>query len=96
MATKAATQASKVTAKKAAPPTAKKAAPAAVKKPAPAAAKSKSRAAASKPNKGDGYQCEICGLEVVVDECGDVLETTALYCCEKAMKKTATAKAAKK
>jgi hypothetical protein len=88
MATKAATKESKATAKKAAPATAKKAAPA-------TAAKSKAKSA-SKISKGDGYLCELCGLQVYVDECGDVLETTGLYCCDQAMKKSGPAKASKK
>jgi hypothetical protein len=88
MATKAGSKESKVTAKKTAP----------VKSVAATAtaAKSKPKAAASKISKGDGYSCELCGLQVYVDELGDVLETTALYCCEKPMKKTGKAKAAKK
>lgn len=97
MATKAVTKESKVTARKAAPATAKKAAPAAARKAAPAAAaKSKSKTSASKINKGDAYLCELCGLQVYVDECGDVLETTGLYCCDQVMKKSGTAKASKK
>jgi hypothetical protein len=89
MATKVGTKESKVTAGKPAP------ARAAARAAAPAA-KSKPRAAANKLSKGDAYLCEICGLGVNVDVCGDFLETTGLYCCNKAMKKTGTAKAAKK
>ena len=89
MATKAVTKERKATAKKAAPATARKASPA-------TAARSKAKTAASKMNKGDGYSCEICGLQVYVDELGDVLETTGLYCCEQAMKKSGTARTSKK
>jgi hypothetical protein len=96
MATRAVTKESKATAKKAAPATAKKSAPATARKAAPAtAAKSRSKSA-SKINKGDGYLCELCGLQVYVDESGDILETTGLYCCDQAMKKSGTARASKK
>ena len=78
--------ANKVTAKES-KVTTKKAAPAKV---------SKTKAAASKINKGDAYLCEICGLQVNVDVCGEYLETTGLYCCGKAMKeKTGKAKVKK-
>ena len=71
------------------------------KKPAAAAkattAKTTTAKSAGKINKGDAYLCEVCGLGVNVDVCGDFLETTALYCCDKPMKKkTGSAKAAKK
>ena len=57
---------------------------------------SKPNAAASKINKGDAYLCEICGLQVNVDVCGEYLETTGLYCCGKAMgKKTGKARTKK-
>jgi hypothetical protein len=62
-----------------------------------ATAKTAATKTASKISKGDAYLCEVCGLGVNVDVCGDFLETTALYCCDKAMKKkTGIAKVAKK
>lgn len=94
MANKAGTKESKVTSRKTAPATATKTA--ARKSATATASKAKSRTAANKINKGDVFACEICGLQVYVDEFGEILETTALYCCDEPMKKTGTAKAAKK
>jgi hypothetical protein len=62
------------------------------------------KTSASKPktqkkriSKGDTYLCEICGLQVIVDDYGQVMETQGLYCCEKPMKeKTGATKSAKK
>ena len=50
-----------------------------------------------KLNKGDTLACEVCGLSVVVDECGDVAAQEIL-CCSQAMKPKArrTRTAAKK
>ena len=94
MATKAG-KGNKVTARKTAPAAATKTA-AARKSATATATKAKPRAAASRISKGDAYSCEICGLQVYVDELGEILETTALYCCEEPMKKTGIARAAKK
>ncbi len=79
MANKVATKERKVTAKKS----------------TSAATAAKSKAGSSKMNKGDAYQCEICGLQVYVDEMGEVLETTGLYCCSEAMKKAGATKSSR-
>ncbi len=94
MATKAGKR-SKVTARKTAPATATKT-PAARKSATATATKTKSRSAASRISKGDAFSCDICGLQVYVDELGEVLETTALYCCEEPMKKTSASRGTKK
>jgi len=43
-------------------------------------------AAKKKISKGDAYLCEICGLQVNVDVCGEFLESKGLSCCGKPMK----------
>ena len=43
-------------------------------------------AAKKKISKGDAYLCEICGLQVNVDVCGEFLESKGLSCCGKSMK----------
>jgi hypothetical protein len=45
--------------------------------------------AAKKIEKGDAYLCEICGLQVNVDLCGEYLATKQLSCCGKPMKEKA-------
>jgi hypothetical protein len=51
--------------------------------------------AARKTSKGENYVCELCGLSVIVDDCG-YEEVHEIICCEQPMKKRATkAKAAK-
>ncbi len=60
--------------------TAKKA-PAKKKKAAP------KKKAAAKTKKGQGYECHVCGLRVVVDNVCGCVEEHALICCEKPMKK---------
>jgi hypothetical protein len=54
--------------------------------------------AKDKLNKGDALTCEVCGLSVVVDECGDVMAAHEVICCGQAMKPRArrTRAAAKK
>jgi ribosome biogenesis protein Tsr3 len=51
--------------------------------------------ATRKTSKGDNYICEVCGLSVVVDECGWE-EVHEIICCEQPMRRRATrAKAAR-
>jgi len=55
------------------------------------------RAAAKKTDKGDAYNCEVCGLVVTVDEVCGCAEVCDIICCSKPMKvKKPKAKAAKK
>jgi len=46
--------------------------------------------------KGDTYECEVCGLSVVVDESCGCVDACDIICCSQPMKekksKTATAK----
>lgn len=72
--------------------TAKKAAPKkTVKKKTQTKAAPKKKAAAT-VKKGQAYECNVCGLRVIVDEvCGCVEEHT-LICCTKPMKKKAKKK----
>lgn len=51
-----------------------------------APAKKPAKKAAAKPfTKGDTYECEVCGLAVVIDtECG-CAESCEIICCEKPM-----------
>jgi hypothetical protein len=44
-------------------------------------------ASSQKINKGDAYLCEICGLQVHVDLCGEFLTSKDLSCCGHSMKK---------
>jgi hypothetical protein len=54
------------------------------------AAKPAAKPAAKKTmSKGDAYLCEVCGLQVNVDICGEFLESKGLHCCGKAMQKAA-------
>jgi hypothetical protein len=64
----------------------------------PAVKKTASKTASSKKlNKGDMLACELCGLSVMVDECGDVVEAQEIICCDQPMKqKPSKAKATKK
>lgn len=48
----------------------------------------KPAAVKKKVNKGDTLVCGVCGLSVVVDECGNVYEQE-LICCGKPMKQSA-------
>ncbi len=43
--------------------------------------------AAAKVKKGQGYECHVCGLRVVVDNVCGCVEEHVLICCEKPMKK---------
>lgn len=54
------------------------------------AAKVPKKTVAKKPfNKGEKYECAVCGLAVVIDvECGCV-GACEIVCCEKPMKKKA-------
>lgn len=36
--------------------------------------------------KGQGYECSVCGLSVVVDEVCGCIDTCDIICCEKPMK----------
>ena len=44
------------------------------------------KSSAQKIAKGDSYLCEICGLQVNVDVCGEFLASKGLSCCGKPMK----------
>jgi hypothetical protein len=46
---------------------------------------------AKKMEKGDSYLCEICGLQVNIDVCGEFLESKGPSCCGKPMKQKAKA-----
>jgi hypothetical protein len=39
-----------------------------------------------KLKKGDTLSCELCGLTVVVDDCGDVMAAQEVFCCGQSMK----------
>jgi hypothetical protein len=56
--------------------------------------KAKTKKAAAK--KADGYECQVCGYRVVVDEACGCAEEHVLICCGKPMKKTAAKKPARK
>lgn len=45
--------------------------------------------------KGENYECGICGFRLVVDDCGCV-EERYLICCTKPMKRKTTKKVTKK
>ncbi|MDD5701240.1 MAG: hypothetical protein PHU23_04230 [Dehalococcoidales bacterium] len=51
-----------------------------------AAKKPTGRAAARKVSKGDTLTCELCGLQLIVDETGDVLAGREVICCGQSMK----------
>jgi hypothetical protein len=80
--------------------------PAAKKVPAPKTAAAKkavqvkkpaARKASAKINQGDLFYCETCGMEVVVNDCGEIAVTPNFICCEEVMTfKPAKAKVAKK
>jgi hypothetical protein len=55
-----------------------------------AAKKASKDKAEQKIGKGDAYLCEICGLQLHVDLCGEFLASKGLSCCGNAMKKKAT------
>lgn len=58
-----------------------------------AAEKKQTTSSTRKIQKGDAYLCEICGLQVNVDLCGEYLESKGLNCCGKPMKEKSKAKA---
>jgi hypothetical protein len=58
-----------------------------VKKTAKKTPVKKKKKAAAKVKKGQGYECHVCGLRVVVDNICGCVEEHALICCEKPMKK---------
>ena len=77
--------------------TAKKVAPAKITAAEKKVAPAKKTTAKRKTNKGDSFVCEVCGLSVIVDEYGDVLDAQEIICCAKPMKQSAgKAKSAKK
>jgi hypothetical protein len=43
----------------------------------------------AKIDKGDSYQCGICGYRIVVDEACGCAEEHVFVCCDKPMKKKA-------
>ncbi len=51
-----------------------------------AAKKPTGRAAARKVSKGDTFMCELCGLQLIVDETGDLLAGREVICCGQSMK----------
>ncbi|MDD4858928.1 MAG: hypothetical protein PHR56_01805 [Dehalococcoidales bacterium] len=44
------------------------------------------KAPAKKAAKGDGYECEVCGLAVTIDEVCDCIETCDIICYGEPMK----------
>jgi len=51
-----------------------------------APARKPARKAATKPfTKGDTYECQVCGLAVVIDTECDCAETCEIICCEQPM-----------
>jgi hypothetical protein len=55
------------------------------------------KGASGKMNKGDVLACDLCGLTVVVDECGDIMAAQEVMCCDQPMKlKASRTKASKK
>jgi len=60
-------------------------------------AKVAKKTAGKKPfNKGEVFECAVCGLAVVIDTACDCVDTCEIVCCEQPMKpkKAARAKAA--
>jgi hypothetical protein len=56
----------------------------------------KGTATKKKVVKGDAYQCEVCGLSVIVDEACDCGEMCDITCCGKTMKEKKAGTKAKK
>jgi hypothetical protein len=56
-------------------------------------AAAKTTSSAPKMSKGDAYLCEVCGLQVNVDICGEFLKSKNLQCCGKPMKEKSKGKA---
>ncbi len=54
------------------------------------------KAPARRLAKGQTYECEVCGLEVIVDEVCGCAEAHEILCCSQPMKEKAPARAAKK
>ena len=50
------------------------------------AQKKQATPSAKKMKKGDSYLCEVCGLQVNVDICGEFLASKGLSCCGHPMK----------
>ena len=48
--------------------------------------KKSARAPKKAVQKGDAYQCSVCGLAVTVDEVCGCIDTCDIICCEKQMK----------
>ncbi len=55
------------------------------------AEKTVKKTASAKVSKGDAYLCEICGLQLNVDICGDYLKSSGPSCCGHKMQHKATA-----
>jgi hypothetical protein len=53
------------------------------------------KAAKKLMSKGEAYLCEIYGLSVNVDACGEFRESQGLICCGKPMKEKSSSKTAK-
>jgi hypothetical protein len=56
----------------------------------------KSTKAAAKVKKGQGYECQVCGYSVVVDDVCGCEEEHIFLCCGKPMKRAASRKPAAK
>ena len=76
----------KVAPKKAIKKTTKKTAAKKTKKAAP------KKKVATKMKKGQAYECQVCGLRIVVDKVCGCVEEHVLICCKKPMKKKARKK----
>jgi hypothetical protein len=50
----------------------------------------------AKTNKGEAYECGVCGYRVVIDEACGCAEEHVFICCDKPMKKAAVKKPAGK
>ena len=61
----------------------------------PAAKKAPAKKASGSPKKGDGYECVVCGLAIVVDEDCGCVDACDIICCGKPMKAKAPKKKAR-
>ncbi len=78
----------KKTTKKATKASAKKA----TKKAAPKKTAAKKKT--TKTKKGQGYECGVCGVGIIIDELCGCVEEHVFICCDKPMKKKRARKAA--
>ncbi|NIM90811.1 MAG: hypothetical protein GTO17_07675 [Candidatus Aminicenantes bacterium] len=89
---KATKKAAKRTVKKAKKATPRKTVKAAPKKKIAPKKKAAPRKKTAKVKKGETYQCQVCGVGVVVDEACGCVEEHTFICCMKPMKKRAKKK----